>query len=407
MPAIRRRRLPGVLAASIAAAHGAQAQAAEIRLGAIYPFTGALALPGDESFRGLELAIEQRNDQGGIAGRRIRLLRGDAPDQAQAVAEARRLIGTERVAALFGTFASPLSAAATQVAEAQGIAYFELGAIADGITDRGFRGLFRLCPRGAEIGAMTITALTDALAPAWGSEPRTLRVVILHEDAPDGASVAAAQEAELRSRGLQPAERIAYPERSAEFGPIAQRLRSAQAEVVLHSGGQNDIPLLFRGLQEAGWRPRMLIGAGAAYSLVDTARAIGPAFEGVMAVDVTPLAVAEGFAPGAAAFVELYKRRYGADPRSGHSLANYAGALACLDALREAGGTERDRLRATMLALDQPEGATPAGWGLRFDERGQNMRAQPVLSQWQGGRQVAVFPERAAAGTLRARLGAG
>lgn len=407
MSAIRRRRLPGVLAASVAAARGVQAQAAELRLGAIYPFTGPLALPGDESFRGLELAVEQRNEQGGIAGRRIRLLRGDAPDQAQAVAEARRLTGAERVGALFGTFASPLSAAATQVAEAQGVAYFELGAIADGITERGFRGLFRLCPRGAELGAVSIAAIADALAPAWGAEPRSLRLVILHEDAPDGVAVATAQEVELRSRGLPEAERIAYPERSTEFGPIVQRLRAAQAGIVLHAGGLNDIPLLFRALQEAGWRPRMLIGAGAAYSLEDTARAIGPAFEGVLAADVAPIAVSEAFAPGAAAFVELYKRRYGADPRSGHSLANYAGALACLDALHDAGGAERDRLRATMLGRDQPEGATPAGWGLRFDDRGQNIRAPAVLSQWQGGRQIAVFPGGAAAGTLRARLGPG
>jgi branched-chain amino acid transport system substrate-binding protein len=407
MPAIRRRPLLGAIAAAAAAPGVALAQANELRIGALFPFSGSLAQLGDESFRGLELAVEERNAGGGVAGRPVRLLRGDAADQAQAVAEARRLMTTERVAAIFGTYASPPSFAATQVAEVQGVAYFELGALSDSITERGLRGVFRTCPRAADYGAVSVDAVQDVLAPAWGADGSLLRLALLHEDGLDGTGVAAAQEAELRRRNVLQVERIGYAARSAEFAPLVQRLRSAGIDVVLHAGRQNDILLFFRALEEAGWRPRMVVGAGGGYSLTDTARAIGPAFEGVMTVDVPQFAVNDSVAPGANAFADAYKRRFGADPRCGHSLSNFVGAQACLEAMHRAGGTDRDRLRAALQATDIPDGGTANGWGMRFDERGQNTRARPLVMQWQGGRLATIFPAEAAVTTPRGRMGVG
>jgi branched-chain amino acid transport system substrate-binding protein len=201
-------------------------------------------------------------------------------------------------------------------------------------------------------------------------------------------------------------EKLAYAPRSIELGAVIQRLRGLGAEVVLHTAYQNDIVLFYRGLRDAGWRPRMVIGAGAGYSLTDTARAIGPDFDGTMNVDFTPFAVNERAAPGAAAFAELYQRRYGSEPRSGHSLANFAGARIAFDAFQRAGATDKDKLRAAVLTTDIAEGTTPTGWGARFDEKGQNQRARPFLAQWQGNRLVTIAPAEAAVAPLQARLGA-
>ncbi len=406
MTAVRRRPLLAGLAGAAAAPRIGSAQGNEVRLGALYPFSGSLALLGDESFRGLEMAVEERNANGGVLNRQIRLAKGDAVDQNQAIAEARRLIGAERVTAVFGTYASPLAFAATQVAELQGVPYFEMGAISDPITERGFRYVFRTCPRASDFGAATVGGLVDALAPAFGVDPASLRIAILHEEALYGQTVAAFQEAHLRARGLNLVEKIAYAARSVDLSSVVQRLRGVSADIVLHTGYQNDIVLFFRGMQGAGWKPRMVIGSGAGYSLTDTARAVGPAFEGVMNVDFTQFAVNEDYAPGAAAFVEAYKRRYGSEPRSGHSLANYFGARVCLDAVQRAGAADKDRIRNAMMAADVAEGTSPTGWGVRFDEKGQNMRAKPFLLQWQGGRQVTVFPAQAAVAQLRPQLGA-
>jgi hypothetical protein len=129
--------------------------------------------------------------------------------------------------------------------------------------------------------------------------------------------------------------------------------------VVLHTGYQNDIVVFYRAMREANWRPRMVIGSGAGYSGVDTMRAVGPDFDGTMNVDFTQFEVNERMAPGVKQFVEAYRRRYGSEPRSGHSLANYCGARICLDAVQRAGGLEADRVRAAMLATDLPDGARP------------------------------------------------
>ncbi len=411
MTELRRRRVLGVLAGTLAGTGGAilprpaSAQPAELRLGALYPFSGGFALLGDESFRGLDLATEERNAAGGVLGRPIRLLRGDAADQAQAVAEIRRLMKEERVAAVLGTYASPLAFAATQAAELQGTPYFELGAISDPITERGFRFVFRTCPRASDFARESVNAIADALAPEWGLPQDALKVAILHEDALYGQTVSGFQEQQVKARGLTLLDKLAYSARTIDLSAIVQRLRSGAADVVLHTGYQNDIVLLYRAMREAAWQPRMVIGAGAGYSLGDTARAIGADFDGTMNVDFTQYEVAERMAPGVRQFVELYTRKYGSVPRSGHSLANYCGARIAFDALHRAGATDRDRIRAAVLATDIAEGTTPNGWGARFDERGQNLRARPFLLQWQGARQVTVFPPEAAVAQLRPRLG--
>lgn len=412
-PAAPRRRLLAA-AALLATPRGAAAQApapsaasaaAEWRFGAIYPLSGAPALLGDESFRGLEMAVEERNAGGGLLGRPIRLLRADASDEAAAVGEARRLGGAEKVSALFGTYGSTLSFAATQASEAQGLPFFELGAVADSITERGFRNLYRTCPRASDFAALTATAMEAVLSPLLGRPRASLRAALLHEDALFGNSVAEMQTARLREAGTEVVERITYPPRANDLSGAVQRLREASTEVLLHTAGQNDPILLFRTMREVGWRPRMVIGSGAGYSLADTARAVGAGFEGVMSIDFPAFAIAERVAPGNAAFAEAYRRRYGADPRSGHSLANFCGARIALDGIQRAGGLDKDRLRAAMLSTDIAEGSTPNSWGAAFDERGQNTRARPCLMQWQDGRLVTIHPEPAAVAPARARLG--
>ena len=404
MPQTTRRTLLALPAAL--AAPAALAQANETRLGALFPLSGNLALLGDESFRGLELAAEERNAAGGLLGRPIRLVKADATDASQAAAEARRLMGAEKVGAIFGSYGSQLALPASQVVELQGMTYLELGAISDALTERGFRGLFRTCPRASDFGRLSVAAVTEVLAPLWQGEPAGIGIAILHEEGLYGQTVAGFQEAELKAHNLRQVEKLAYAPRAADLGAMVQRLRGAGAQLVLHTGFQNDILLFFRAMQEARWLPRMVVGAGAGYSLAETARNIGPAFDGTLNVDFPQFEVNERAAPGARRFVEDYRRRYGSEPRSGHSLAAYVGARACLEAMQRAGGLDRDRLRPALLATDIAEGATANGWGLRFDEKGQNTRAQPALLQWQRGRLLTVGPQGAAVAPVKGRLGA-
>ncbi|NGM19353.1 ABC transporter substrate-binding protein [Roseomonas stagni] len=412
MQGIGRRALVGLAGAAFAARPAwAQAPAQDIRLGAIFPLSGPSGLLGDECFRGVELAVEERNAAGGIGGRPIRLLRADAPDELAAQTEARRLSqGNDRVAAFLGSFATPIALPASQVAELAGIPYFELGALADAVMERGFRWIFRLSPRAADFAATAIDAVTGIVAPSLGVAPEALKLAILHEDAAGGQSIGAAQEALIRVRSLTLVERITYAPRASDLSAVVQRLRGQDTQVVLHIGAPGDEVSLFRTLRDAAWRPRMVIGAAGGYGLTESARSIGDDLLGTMSADWTPFEVNERVAPGARAFPDLYLRRYGAEPRSGHGLAAFAGARVALEALARAGSTDRDRIRAAVQATDLAEGTTPASWGVRFDDRGQNLRAAPVLCQWQqapggGLRQVAIGPAAAAVADAIPRLG--
>ncbi len=406
VPTIRRRRL--LLGAGIAGltAERARDAAAPLPLGALFPFSGPLSLLGDESFRGLDLAADARNAAGGLLGRRITLVRGDAADAKQGTAEAKRLIGPAHCPAIFGTFSSTVALAASAETELAGVPYFELDALADAMTGRGFKLLFRTGATAAACGDLAVDTIADLLAPRWDTAPAQLHVTILHQDGPAGTNIAAAAQARAAARGLRQVDSIAYAAAILDFAPIVQRLRGAGADVVLHSGLLSDVLLFHRALQQAGWRPRMVVGVGGAYALADTGQALGAAIEGVLAVGVTPYHISVVVAPGAAQVAAAYQRKYGAPPRSGHSLVCYAGARALFDAIEDAGTLDRDRLRAALLATDVPAGATTAGWGVAFDAHGQNRRAGPFLAQWRGGVLLTVAPLPAAVATLQPRLGA-
>jgi branched-chain amino acid transport system substrate-binding protein len=405
-----RRR--GVMAAGAAllARPGLAQATAELRLGAIFPLSGPLALLGDESYRGVEMAVEDRNRAGGVLGRPLRLVRADAPDEAAAAAEARRLTsGADRVAAMFGSYATAIALPASQVAEAAGVPFFELGALGDAVVERGFRGVFRASPRASDLATTAIGGVVEALAPALGTAPDRLRLAIAHEEGAGAEAVGTAQESLARARGLTLTERMAYAPRGGDLASVVQRLRGQEAEVVLHTGGPGDELLLFRAMRDAGWRPRMLVGTVGGYGMGETARSLGDALSGTLVTDLAGFEVNERHAPGARAFAEAYLRRYGAEPRSSHALAASVGARLMLEALHRAGSAERDRVRAAVLALDVAEATTPAGWGGRFDDKGQNLRATPLLCQWQGAgnglKLVAVLPAAAAVADLVGRLG--
>ncbi|MEI6160940.1 MAG: ABC transporter substrate-binding protein [Roseococcus sp.] len=372
----------------------AQTGPAEWRLGGLFPLSGANALLADEAARGLELAIAERNSAGGgTGGRPFRLIRADVTEPAQALSEARRLIQAERSVLLFGSVSAPIGLAASQAAESLDSSYVELAAAADALTERGARHLFRTAPGAADYGQLGAEALTRFLPNHLGQPADGLRIAILHEGGASPESIATNLETRLREAGLVVAERLPHAARTPEMPAMVQRLRAAGVNVLIHAAAEGDAVALFRAMQDAAWRPAAVIGAGLAWGLMDLSRAIGPPLDGAFALDVPPIETAERWAAGARPFAEAYQRRWGSAPRSGLSLASYAGALLVL----KQPSLERAALRTALTALDQPEGQWPNGWGFRLDDRGQNTRARPVLLQWQAGRPVAVFPNEAAA----------
>lgn len=396
-----------LIAALALAAPGASAQQKTLRLGALYPFSGGLALLGDESYRGLEIAVDERNAAGGLKGMRIELVKGDAVDPNQAVGEARRLTSVEKVPAIFGTYSSSLSLAATQVAELAGVPYFELGAISDPITERGFKYVFRTNATARDFANQMVDSVSDAIAPALNVDAKTLKVGIIHEDSLYGQTVAGYQQTRAKEKGLKVVETLPYSAQSVDLSSVILRLKGAAVDVVLQTSYQNDTVLFFRQMKDQGLKLKAIIGAGGGYSLKDTAQAIGfDNMEGALDVDFTQFKTNPQAAPGIDAFVKTYQAKYGTPPRSGHSATNYMGAKVFFDAIEKAKDLSGDAIRTSVLQVDVPMGQTVTGWGAKFDEKtGQNTRAKPFLMQWQSGELVTVFPEAAAVAKMKLGVG--
>jgi branched-chain amino acid transport system substrate-binding protein len=373
-----------------------------VKLGALFPFSGPLAVLGEESFRGLTMAVEEVNQNGGIlGGRQIELIKGDAVDPNQAVSEARRLISVADVKVIFGTYSSSLAFAASQVTEQAGVPFFELGAISDPITQRKFKYLFRTCPMASNFGVNSIIALKEAVAPVLGVPAGSLRVAVIHEDGQYGTAVAAGQVEQAKKEGINIIEVLPYSLASVDMSSLVMRLKGAAIDVVLQTSYMNDTVLFFRQAQEAGFKFKAAIGAGGGYSLNDSYAALGEAMEGALDVDFTQMNTNLAMAPGLDVYQQTYKAKYGVEPNSGHSLTNYFGGKAVLDIIDKAGSLDKDAIRNQAVKTDIPSGNSVTGWGVKFDETGQNVNANTYLMQWQDGKLLTVWPDKAAVTKIR------
>ncbi len=392
---------PAVLAVATGAGIAGTASADEVKFGALYPLSGSLALLGEESFRGLELAVEEVNANGGVQGQQIVLAGGDAVDQNQAIGEARRLISREDVEAIFGTYSSSRSIAASQVSELAGVPYFELGAVAHEITNRDFDNIYRTNPTARHMARTHVDMIVDAIAPELGRDPADLRIGIIHEDSNYGSSVASFQEVFGEEAGLNIVVNEAYPASTVDMSSIVLRLQERDVDIVLQTSYQDDSILFLRQANERDFEPSAIIGGGGGYSMVPTAEAVGfDVIEGVLNADFTQYAVNADFATGVNDFVEAYREKYGSDPRSGHSLNNYVGAKVILEALDEGNGFSPEAIAEALSAVDVPAGETAVGYGVKFAENGQNDAAFMMGMQWRDGALVTVYPPEAAVADL-------
>ncbi|MEM8807089.1 MAG: ABC transporter substrate-binding protein [Cyanobacteria bacterium P01_G01_bin.38] len=119
---------------------GTDATDQPIKLGLVAAITGPSALSGESITRGLEVAIDEINGNGGVmGGRPIELvIRDDESTPAKGVAAVRELIEQEKVAVVFGGLDSPVSLAMLPVIHELETPYMGVWAAATGITRNDF-----------------------------------------------------------------------------------------------------------------------------------------------------------------------------------------------------------------------------------------------------------------------------
>ena len=153
-----------------------------IKLGVLEPFTGPWAKNGNESYVAMEIARDMINEQGGINGKKISYVRGDAPDPSAGKSEAERIISQEGIKLMTGTYASPLGIAISAEAERHGIVHWETIASADIITKRGYKHVFQVGPAASRYGTAALDFIRDDLAQRLDKKFGDLRIALLWEN---------------------------------------------------------------------------------------------------------------------------------------------------------------------------------------------------------------------------------
>src|SRR5476649_2507230 len=115
-----------------------------IRIGVLLPLTGPFAKNGLENWEAMQIARDMINERGGVNGRKIEYLQGDATNPNAAISETERLISKDGIKITTGSFASPIAIAVSQAAERHGVFHWETTGAAEIITRRGFKYTFQV-----------------------------------------------------------------------------------------------------------------------------------------------------------------------------------------------------------------------------------------------------------------------
>ena len=385
------------VALAIAALTGVAAAQETLRIGAINPYSGPLALYGDELARGYQLAVDERNAKGGVLGRKIELIRGDATTPQQGITAVDQLVTRDKAELFIGTYVSAISNAASDAALRHQKIYWDTNALATELTERKLPNFVRAGPNAGNFAEMSVRVVLEMIAPALDKQRKDLRVFVEHEDTISGKSIGDAQKKLLDEKGAKVLGQGAHNFRAADLTDVVLRARRANPDVWMQMGFVPDTNLLLRTAREQGYKPQVIVltGTGDTFETLD---ALGAEYlEGIFVVSYPRPDISEKFGPGAAAYLAAYRKAYNREPIAPQGLTAYTGMRLLLEAVESAGSTEMTKVRAAAAKMNKPLNAYPSGFGVQFDEKFQNLRAYPTVIQWQGGKQVTVFPAEARA----------
>jgi branched-chain amino acid transport system substrate-binding protein len=366
-----------------------------IRIGAINPYSGPVALYGDEVARGYQLAIDEANAKGGVIGRKIELFRGDASNPQQGIAAVEKL-AADKVDVFVGTYISAVSNAASDAALRYSKIYWDTNALAADLTARGLPNFIRSGPYASSFAEVSANAAKELLGPALGKPVKGLKVWIESEDSIYGTSIAQRQKELLEKEGAIIAGVGAHNFRAIDLTDSVLRAKATAPDVWINTGYVPDGNLLLRTMREQGFKPPaiLLVGTGDTF---ETLESLGAEYlEGITVVGYPRPDQTEAYGPGAAAYLAAYKKKYERDPIAPQGMAAYVGVQMLIEAIGAAGSVDMEKVRAAAAKMDKPAKSYATGFGVKFDGQFQNTRAVPTVVQWQSGKIVTVYPKEAA-----------
>ncbi|MBI5050385.1 MAG: branched-chain amino acid ABC transporter substrate-binding protein [Nitrospirae bacterium] len=339
-----------------------------IKAGVAGPMTGDQAKMGMDFRNAVTVAVEEWNEKGGILGKKIELIIGDDQrDPKQAVAVANKFLNQD-VIGVIGHFNSSCSIPASDIYNRAGIPMITPASTNPQLTDRGYRGVFRVCGRDDQQGNVAAQFVTSKL--------KVKKIAIIHDKTTYGQGLAD----EFKKAIGSSAEVVYYGgivQGDKDFKTVLTVIKTKQPELIFFGGIYPEGGLLVKQAREIGLKTPFMSGDGV----------IDPKF-----IEIAGAKDSEGtyltFSPDpnniptAKAFIENYQKKFG--ELGPYSIYAYDAINIMLKAIESAGATDG---KVIIDKLHSMEFSGALG-KIKFDNKGDVTIAPYVVWITKGGKFV-------------------
>jgi branched-chain amino acid transport system substrate-binding protein len=397
MQILRTLAIPA-LAMSLIAGSYATGHAENVKIGNIIPLSGPSATLGQQGKAAREMAVEEINAAGGIKslnGAKIELVFADSESKPEkGVAEAERLINTEKVHVLTGCWNSAVTYPTTAVAERYGIPFVVPVSVADKITEQGFKTVFRIAAKDSWWTRDQFSFLKD-MEEEFGTKVE--RIAFVYENGDWGKGFAGQWKDLAEKGGYKVVLDEPYPSTATDLSPVVQKIRRSRADVLMLVSNAADAILLTNTLADYKVNLKAIIASGGGHAdpsfLENTGKNAQNLFDIVeWETDVNKA--------GAKEANDKYKAKYGQN-LTGEAVDAYVAMYVLKDALERAGSLDAEKIREALAATDLSTGpGMIVGYdSVKFDKTGQNQNASLVMVQvndvGNGLERITIWPKSA------------
>ena len=240
--------------------HGAQQGVTdtEILLGSIQDLSGPLAGFGKQDRLGMMLAVDEINEQGGINGRKIRLIVEDSGyDPKKAVLAAQKLVNQDKIFMMMGHIGTAQNMAAMPVQfDANIINFFPVTAA---------REMYEPFHRLKYSFAATYFDQMRRAVVQMVKEKNIKKVCTVYQDDDFGLEVLRGGEAGLKTLGMEYAEKTSFKRGSTDFSSQVAKMKAANCEMVVLGTIIRETIGTIGESRKTGFNP-VFLGSSAAYT---------------------------------------------------------------------------------------------------------------------------------------------
>ena len=214
-----------------------------VKIGVIIGLTGAAAVAGNDSYKAMQLAVEEINRAGGVLGRRLELVVQDDEGRPKSGVEAaNKLADVDKVAAVVGGYQSSIALPVGQVLNKKGVVF---------VTDATTNDLKKVGPYVFDTAGLAeqAVALVDFVKI---EKPSAKRLAGLFPNNPIGQDRAKVSEARVKQLGLAWVHTTLNQIGGKDFRAELQILMAAKPDVILTDLYEGDLQIIQRQLFEMG-----------------------------------------------------------------------------------------------------------------------------------------------------------